>query len=257
MGIAFETLEDKNTKPSFDFYNGYTPGSGGSSSDGKAYCFQRTDKNYSVSLFETFDLPTNDILNIPSTYALRIYINDEIVEEIKLGEKMSRDKEKSVFRKIALAYLIITINFNLESLNIIPNWLGYFLFYQTIDPIADYQQSAKLLKPLILILGVYELLFWILTIFGITIDIYVVNVIVSVISLYFHFQLLTNIADIFKLHRNPKTKHIYFLRTIKIIMITVLTLPIDWPKYILISLLIVNIFIVFYDYDDEKMFSMF
>lgn len=118
-------------------------------------------------------------------------------------------------------------DFQILSLNLIPDWVGYILFYQSIEPIAQYEKSALLLKSIIQILGIYEFILWIIAIFGITMDIYVVQIIVIALSLYFQFQLLSNIADISVKHHSLLTSRIRMLRNIKTLCCTIAVLPID------------------------------
>lgn len=136
-------------------------------------------------------------------------------------------------------------DFQILSLNLIPDWVGYILFYQSIEPIAQYEKSALLLKSIIQILGIYEFVLWIIAIFGITMDIYVVQIIVIALSLYFQFQLLSNIADISVKHHSLLTSQIRMLRNIKTLCCTIAVLPIDWERYSTISFLFIvfNIFI--------------
>lgn len=139
-------------------------------------------------------------------------------------------------RKIAWGTIICFFDFNLGTLDIIPDWWGILMMYEALTTISKQEKSIKLLEPLALILFVYNAIQWIfLTLFGMEINIYVVNVIFTIINLYFHFQLMTNIADIARKNGYEKYNVLLTLRTFKAIIITLSALPIDWSSMEVIS----------------------
>lgn len=160
---------------------------------------------------------------------------------------MIKEKYVNAIRMVAKGYLFILLNFNIETLNLIPNWIGYIMFYKSIEGISEYDESVRLLKPLTLILGIYHFFDWVIVALGFNLDIYIINVFVNIIGLYFDFQLLTNIADIAKSHGCSQYYNIYLLRNIKTILFTLLVLPIDWNQYtvIVIILSVVTLIIAF------------
>ena len=55
--------------------------------------------------------------------------------------------------KIAWAYVLLLVNVNLGTLNILPNWAGYLLIGQAIPLLAEERRDLALLKPFCLVLG--------------------------------------------------------------------------------------------------------
>lgn len=164
-------------------------------------------------------------------------------------------------KKIFKAYLVLMFNFNLGTINIIPDWLADIMFYRSLDGVSQYEESAKLLKPVITIVGAYDFMLWFLKIFDTSFDIYVIQVIVGALSLYFHFQLITNLADICESHGFLQSKRLKIFRSLKTVILTVYLLPIDWSSYdilniglIVVSLTIqIGLCLLLYGYaDDEK-----
>lgn len=154
-------------------------------------------------------------------------------------------KYVQALKRVVLAYVILLFNFNLGTFNIIPNWLAYLYFYKAIPPISKYEKSVSLLKPIIIVLGIYEFIEWILVIAGINIDIYVLKLIVTAVCLYFNFQLLTNITDISLKNNFKNAKYLYLLRNLKTILITLFALPINWQEIPILSILFIFFSFIF------------
>lgn len=134
-------------------------------------------------------------------------------------------------KRIAYGYIICFFDINIGTLNLLPDWLGILMIYQSLTPISKYDKSVKLLDSTIMIIFIYEAFNWLLTIFTLEINIYVINVIFRIISLYFHFQLITNIADIAREHHYNKYKTLLISRTLKAVSITISALPISWEMF--------------------------
>jgi len=98
--------------------------------------------------------------------------------------------------KIAWAYILIAFDVNIGTVNILPNWLAFIMIYNVLDTVAQQEQSASLLKPLAAILTATSAVDWVLKLFGISFDYYVYALLCTVLSMYFDFQLITNIYDI-------------------------------------------------------------
>ena len=63
---------------------------------------------------------------------------------------------------IAWGYLLLHVNFNFGTLNILPNWLGYLLILSALEPISQIVPSALLLRPLGKVLAAWEGLLWVM-----------------------------------------------------------------------------------------------
>lgn len=148
-------------------------------------------------------------------------------------------------KRVVLAYVILLFNFSLGTINIIPNWLAYIYFYKAVPPISKYEKSVSLLNPIIIVLGIYECIEWILVIFGMNLDIYALNLIITAVSLYFNFQLLTNITDISLKNNFKNAKFLYLLRNIKTILITITVLPINWQEFEILYILFICVSFIF------------
>lgn len=145
-------------------------------------------------------------------------------------------------KHIAWGYVLLHFNFNLGSLNILPNWAGYLLMVGDLPTLSKEEPSAALLRPLGLLLAGWEGLCWAMTIFGRDLSLPLLEAVSTVIALYFHFQLLTNLSTAARNHQCPQEKRILHLRTVRTLLITLLALPFPWERH---EVLVIGIALVF------------
>lgn len=144
-------------------------------------------------------------------------------------------------KKIAWGYLFLHLNFTLFVINILPNWAGFILFFSALSIIREEDESAGLLSPLCVALGLWEGLLWAAAIVGLEVNSTILELIVSIISIYFHFQLLTNLSVIAERYRCPQAGSIRLLRTVRTIISTLLALPFPYTDHevlVFISILV-------------------
>lgn len=154
---------------------------------------------------------------------------------------MNQNELYQAIRRIAWGYVLIHVNFTLGTVNVLPNWWGYILFVMAIEILGKEEESTNLLIPLGKMLIVAELVFWVNEcLLGESYNLYLISIIVSVISLYFHFQLLTNLANIANKYGCKEEKKILILRTVKTLLTTLLFLLASWET----NLQLTTVFIV-------------
>lgn len=160
----------------------------------------------------------------------------------------------SAIKKVAISYILIYLHINISVIDILPDWLGYFLIVSALPVLSQKEKSAQLLKPFGIAIGIWNILEWVLKIAGAELNFRVAGLVFSIITIYFHFQLITNIAalDI----DESKRKRLLHLRSATVILHTGLTLSLLVPtiidvdneiySYILILLLIPQLIICFW-----------
>lgn len=156
---------------------------------------------------------------------------------------MERQRLTDGLKMIAFGYLLLHLNINLGTCNVLPNWLGYLLILKALPILGEYEPSALLLTPIGTLLAVWEGALWGMALFSLTPDIYLLRVVASVIALYFHFQLLTNLADIAQKFGCKERRSILMLRTVRTILITLVALPIPWESIKVLSVWIAIIYV--------------
>ena len=131
-------------------------------------------------------------------------------------------------KQIAWGYVLLHLNINLGTLNILPDWLGYYWMLSSLPVLAKEEPSAALLRPLGLLLTAWAALLWLAALIGAVLPTEGMDLIITVVSLYFHFQLLTNLAAIARTYDCPQEERILRLRTVRTLLITLLFLPLPW-----------------------------
>lgn len=137
---------------------------------------------------------------------------------------------------VIMGYLFLLINISIDEVDIFPKWLGYVFIFRSLIPISQYEKSVLLLRPILIILAIYDFICWLLTFAGISFSMYAIVVIITSLDLYLDFQLLTNIADIAKRQGYQKVKYLYFLRNIKIVLLTLTILFMSIDHYMTLFL---------------------
>ena len=100
--------------------------------------------------------------------------------------------------KAAWGYFFIYFNININSVSLIPSFVGYLLFLSAISYLQEEERELSLLHILGVILVVWHSVAWIASWFSFNLDgaWQFIDIIISLANLYFHFQLLTNLASI-------------------------------------------------------------
>lgn len=127
--------------------------------------------------------------------------------------------------KVAWGYFFLYFDINLGTVSVLPNFVGFLLFLKAIDLLKDDQRELGLLKTLGIILTVWNFIEWVGSWvsygFG---NWYFINIIIGLVNLYFHFQLITNLASIAKEYQQEgceQDKKLLKYRTMQTIMLTV------------------------------------
>lgn len=160
-------------------------------------------------------------------------------------------------RKIAWGYVFLYFNINLGTIDILPSWVGYLMIFSAIPILALYEESAGLLRNVAAILALWSGFDWVMTILGantygsgILYSLYALaSTVASVAAIYFHFQLLTNLAGVaVQLGFEDRAARFLRLRTINTVMQTVLAVYTAFPlpeiMAAAIALLIANLIVL-------------
>jgi len=100
--------------------------------------------------------------------------------------------------RAAWGYFFIYFDINLNTVSILPSFIGYLLFLSAINHLCDEERELNLLRTLGIILTVWHIALWFASFGAIKLDgmLPAVDIIIGVVNIYFHFQLLTNLASI-------------------------------------------------------------
>lgn len=159
---------------------------------------------------------------------------------------MNSDHLADAVRRIAWGYVLLHVNFHLGTLNLLPNWLGYVLILSALPILWECRPSALLLRPLGILLAAWEGLLWGAALFGLPFESTVLSLIAAAVSLYFHFQLLTDLAGLAERFGCPERRKILRLRTVKTLLTSAFSLPVPWEGYVTLATgaAVVNLIVV-------------
>lgn len=93
--------------------------------------------------------------------------------------------------------------------------------------LSEKEQSAQLLRPFGIALGIWNIIEGVLKITGAEWNLTLISLLFSIITIYFHFQLITNIANLDI--EQSKKKRLLVLRTTTVILHTILSLSLFIP----------------------------
>lgn len=133
----------------------------------------------------------------------------------------------SAIKKIAISYIFIYFHINISVIDILPDWLGYFMIVSALPMLSEKEQSAQLLRNFGIAIGIWNIIEWVLKLTGAQWNVTLLSLLFSIIIIYFHFQLITNIANLDI--EQSKRKRLLVLRTTTVILHTLLALSLYMP----------------------------
>ena len=164
------------------------------------------------------------------------------------GTLKSIDNLASAVGAVGRAYIFIYLNINLGTLDILPDWLGYVFILGALPMLSLWEESMGLLRNLGFLLAIYEGVEWILNLMGGKADIPIISLIAGIIGLYFHFQLLTNMASIASEYGlTGRSENLLKLRTANTVLQTVAMLTMQlsarfeaaWPALVMVFVVVI------------------
>ena len=111
---------------------------------------------------------------------------------------MDYQKLYSGISKAAWGYFFLYFNINFNNVSILPSFVGYLLFLSAINLLKEEERELSLLHTLGVIMALWTGVEWLASFVGINLEgmWQFIDIIISLVNLYFHFQFLTNLASI-------------------------------------------------------------
>ena len=107
--------------------------------------------------------------------------------------------------KAAWGYFLLYFDFKLGTVSILPSFVGFLLCLSAIKLLKDERRDLELLRPLGTLLAVWHGGNWLASWLGTTLDgrFPIVDLIISLAGVYFHFQMLTDYAALAAKYQQP------------------------------------------------------
>lgn len=108
--------------------------------------------------------------------------------------------------KAAWGYFFLYFDINLGTISILPSFVGFLLFLSAIKLLKEERRDLELLRPLGTLLAAWHGIDWLFSCFGTTLDgrFPILDLIISLAAVYFHFQMLTDYAALAAQHQQPE-----------------------------------------------------
>jgi len=137
---------------------------------------------------------------------------------------------------VAWGYFFLYFNFNINNVSILPEFIGYMLFYSAIKLLKEEEGEVLLLETFSIIMILWTGVKWCASFAAFEIDgvSQFADILISLINLYFHFQLITNLASIATKYQSMGCnfdKNLLRYRTLQTIMLTAVDVVLcfrDW-----------------------------
>ncbi len=141
----------------------------------------------------------------------------------------SNDKRCRGITKAAWGYFFVYFNINLNGVSILPAFIGYILFLSAIGDLEEEERELSLLRTIGILLVLWHIFDWISTGFKLASGgvLPFVDILVCLINLYFHFQLLTNLASIAARYQgegDELDERLLRYRTAQTVLLTIVTI---------------------------------
>lgn len=96
----------------------------------------------------------------------------------------------------AWGYFFLHIDFNVNTVSVLPRFVGYLLLLSAIGKLSGERRDLALLRPLCVLLAVWSGVDWLFSWAGADLNglFPPVDLLIEVMGLYFHFQFLTDMA---------------------------------------------------------------
>lgn len=107
-----------------------------------------------------------------------------------------REKLYHGLSQAAWGYFFLSFDVNLNNVSVLPRFVGWLLLMSAIGKLSEERRDLALLRPLCVLLAVWDGVDWLLSWGGGDLDgtILFLELLVAVAGLYFHFQFLTDMA---------------------------------------------------------------
>ena len=158
---------------------------------------------------------------------------------------MNREALQNGLSKVAWAYILILLDINLNigrnTLDLLPDWVGYLLLLSAIPLLAPALRDLPLLRPFCVVLAAAEAVEWtaaLLTGQSLLYRFLPVKALLTCLAMYVTFQLLTDLARLAEQEGLPAGR-LRLCRDPNVVIRAVLFLPLPWEEWMALAVALV------------------
>ena len=139
------------------------------------------------------------------------------------------EKLYSGIGKVAWGYFFIYFDLKINGISLLPAFIGYFLLLSAVRGLGEVERELKLLRIPGAILASWHLATWLCSLGPLNFvgALPIVDLLISIVNIYYQFQLLTNLASIASANQpagSALDRQILGCRTLQTILLTVIIL---------------------------------
>lgn len=146
---------------------------------------------------------------------------------------MNRTERRKGLSRVALAYVFLMVDVTVNTLNVLPGWVGYLLLLSAISLLEPELRDLPLLRPFCLILAAAEAVDWtaaLLTGQDLLQQILPVRAVWTCLAMYVTFQLLTDLAGLAE-RDGVSARGLLICRNLDVLIRAAVFLPLPWENW--------------------------
>ena len=157
---------------------------------------------------------------------------------------MNREALQNGLSKVAWAYMLMLLDINLNigqnTLDLLPDWVGYLLLLSAIPLLEPVLRDLPLLRPFCVVLAAAEAVEWTAALLTGQLLLYrflPVSAILTCLAMYVTFQLLTDLARLAEGEGFPAGR-LRLCRDLDVVIRAILFLPLPWEEWIALAVVL-------------------
>ena len=123
-------------------------------------------------------------------------------------------------------YIFLYFDIKINEITFLPDFVAYFFFLSAIKLLKEEEKELSLIIRFGIILCCWDCILWFGKWASLEISMAPISLIISIISLYFHFQLITNLASIaakYQPEDSDISEKLLKYRTVQTVILTILS----------------------------------
>lgn len=157
----------------------------------------------------------------------------------------------SIFKGMIFVFLSFTFTFNNSKIDLLPDFIGYFMIIKGLDELYNQSENFIKIKPFVLGLGVYSLITFIINLAGITTELgylaVIAGILYTIFLIYITYKIILGIMDIEKkINKSLNTEKLMSNWKLMITFNILTFITIFIPVFAIVCLIVYVVFVIAY-----------